>query len=62
MTPERLRQIEELYHSARKREPNERAAFLAEACRDDEELRQELDQLLAPDSSSDNILDSPAAD
>src|SRR5947209_4852713 len=62
MTPERVRQIEELYHSARKREPNERAAFLAEACRDDEELRQELDQLLAPDSSSDNILDSPAAD
>src|SRR6266581_1898215 len=62
MTPERLRQIEELYHSARKREPNERAVFLAEACRDDEELRQELDQLLAPDSSSDNILDSPAAD
>jgi serine/threonine protein kinase len=61
MTPERLRQIEELYHSAREREPNERAAFLAQACRGDEELRQELDQLLAPDSSSDNILDSPAA-
>lgn len=63
MTPERLRQIEELYHGAREREPNERAAFLAEACRGDEELRQELDQLLAPDSStSDNILDNPAAD
>src|SRR6201988_1949936 len=61
MTPERLRQIEELYHRAREREPNERAAFLAQACRGDEELRQELDQLLAPDSSSDNILDSPAA-
>src|SRR3989449_4012264 len=62
MTPERLRQIEKLYHGAQEREPNERAAFLAEACRGDEELRQELDQLLAPDSSSDNILDSPAAD
>jgi hypothetical protein len=31
MTPERLRQIEELYHAAREREPNERAAFLAQA-------------------------------
>jgi serine/threonine-protein kinase len=57
-----LRQIEELYHSAREREPNERAAFLAQACRGDEELRQELDQLLAPNFSRDNILDSPAAD
>ena len=62
MTPERLRQIEELYHAAREREPNERAAFLAQACSGDEDLRQELDQLLAPDSSSDSILDSPAAD
>ena len=61
MTPERLRQIEELYHSAREREPNERAGFLAEACRGDEELRQEVDQLLAPDCC-DDILDSPAAD
>ena len=57
-----MRQIEELYHSAREREPEERAAFLAQACRGDEELRQELDQLLAPNSSSDNILDRPAAD
>jgi serine/threonine protein kinase len=58
-----LRQIEQLYHEAREHEPSERAAFLAQACRGDEELRQELDQLLAPNSStSDNILDSPAAD
>ena len=47
MTPERLRQIEELYHSAREREPNERGAFLAEACSDDEELRREVESLLA---------------
>src|SRR5713226_6198401 len=62
MTPERLRQIEELYHSAREREPNERAAFLAQACRGDEELRREVEQLLAQHASSDNILDRPAAD
>jgi eukaryotic-like serine/threonine-protein kinase len=57
-----LRQIEQLYHEAREHEPSERTAFLAQACRGDEELRQELDQLLAPDPSNDNILDSPAAD
>jgi Tol biopolymer transport system component/predicted Ser/Thr protein kinase len=62
VTPERLQQIEELYHSAREREPGQRAAFLAEACRGDEGLRQELDQLLVPESSSGNILDSPAVD
>jgi hypothetical protein len=32
VTPERLRQIEELHHEAREREPNERAAFLVQAC------------------------------
>ena len=57
-----MRQIEELYHSAREREPGERAAFLAQACRGDEELRQELEQLLAQHSPSDNFLDRPAAD
>jgi RND family efflux transporter MFP subunit len=30
MTPERLRQIEQLYHEAREHEPSERAAFLAQ--------------------------------
>ena len=38
MTPERLRQIEELYHSARDREPGQRAAFLARACEDESRL------------------------
>jgi hypothetical protein len=55
-----LHQIEELYHSAREREPRERAEFLAQACGGDEELRQELDQLLAPRSSNGNILDNAA--
>jgi Tol biopolymer transport system component/predicted Ser/Thr protein kinase len=62
VTPERLQQIEDLYHSAREREPGQRAAFLAEACRGDEELREELDQLLASNSSSGNILDHPVVD
>ncbi len=52
ITPERLRQIEELYHSAREREPSQRSAFLIEACRGDEDLRSEVESLLAQDASA----------
>jgi Tol biopolymer transport system component/tRNA A-37 threonylcarbamoyl transferase component Bud32 len=51
VTPEHLRQIEELYHSAREREPCERGAFLAEACHRDEDLLREVESLLAQDVS-----------
>ena len=54
MNAERLRQIEDLYHSAREREPGERSAFLAEACRGDEELRRKVELLLAQDVSNDD--------
>src|SRR6202162_4957289 len=65
MNEERLRQIEELYHSARERAPGERSAFLAEACRSDEELKRKVELLLAQDASNDDavggkILDRPA--
>ena len=46
MTPERWKQIEELYHAARTRPPGERAAFLADACPDDETLRRDVESLL----------------
>jgi serine/threonine protein kinase len=42
-----LRQIEELYHSARERDPAERTAFLLEACGSDEALLSEVESLLA---------------
>ena len=44
MTPDRLQQIEELYHSAREASADERAALLAQA---DPELRREVESLLA---------------
>ena len=58
-TPERLSQIEEVFHSARKREPEERAAFLAEACREDEDLRREVESLLAAEGTSSALLGAP---
>ena len=43
MTPERFRQIEDLYHAARERSGVERSALLAKA---DPELRQRVESLL----------------
>jgi Tol biopolymer transport system component len=59
VTPERFRQIEELYHSAREREPGRRTAFLAGACKDDEDLRREVESLLAANPSITCFLDEP---
>ena len=41
MTPERLHEIERLFHEARERPPAERDAWLARACADDATLRRE---------------------
>src|SRR5262245_58605021 len=46
MTPDRWKRLEEVYHAARMRDSAERAAYVAEACRDDEELRLQIESLL----------------
>src|SRR5215471_16995391 len=46
MDSERWRQIEELYHRALERAPDERVAFVAKACRGDAGLQQEVESLL----------------
>ena len=61
MTPERWRRIENVYHAALLRDPAERGAFVAEACRADEELQRRIESMLAQDSDG-AILDMPAAE
>src|SRR5216683_4916748 len=56
MTPERFQQIEELYHAARERTGDERAALLALT---DPELRREIESLLAHPGGGD-FMDRPA--
>ena len=56
MTPERFQQIEELYHAARRRTVEERAALLAKV---DPELRREVESLLAQHTGSE-FLERPA--
>ena len=60
MTPERWKRTEDLYHAARARAPGERAAFLAEACPDDEVLRRDVESLLHESESDAGFLASPA--
>ena len=43
MDPERWKYIDEIFHAALDREPTARAAFLAEACKEDESLRAEVE-------------------
>ena len=51
MNPDRWRQIAEVYEAALEREPVERGAFLADACRDDADLHREVASLLAQDDT-----------
>lgn len=62
MQAERWRQIERLFHSALERALGERAALLAEACAGDEELRREVESLLAEHARGGSLLETAAAD
>ena len=57
---ERWRQIEQIWEAALKRQPSERAAFLKEACGQDEALRREVEQLLAHEETAKVFLEVPA--
>jgi serine/threonine-protein kinase len=60
VTPERWRQITEVFHRALERDARDRAAFLADACAGDEGLRREVEVMLAQPPSSDGFLAGPA--
>jgi serine/threonine protein kinase/Flp pilus assembly protein TadD len=51
-SPDPWRTVERLYHEALAQPVERRAAFLMEACADDEQLRREVESLLAQDASA----------
>ena len=59
MNQGRWRRIEELCHAAASREGKARATFLDEACGGDDELRQEVESLLADESGAERFLVTP---
>jgi serine/threonine protein kinase len=60
VTPERWRQVEDLFHAALEQRDDARAAFLAERTGTDTELRREVESLLASHGRSSAFLDEPA--
>jgi serine/threonine protein kinase/tetratricopeptide (TPR) repeat protein len=62
VTPERWQKIEKLFHAVLERTPRERAAFLADACAGDSELRREVESLLATKERGGNLLEAAASD
>ena len=62
MNAERWQRIENLLQSALERKPEERAAFLDQACLADEDLRREVGSLLASSDQADEFLKSPAVE
>jgi serine/threonine-protein kinase len=62
MTPERWNQIENLYHAAVELTSGQRPAFLDQACAGDEELRREVESLLASHEQAHTFIESPPDD
>lgn len=57
MTQERFRQIRNLFDAALERDTDARTAFLQEACRDDQDLHEEVSRLLAVHDQTAGLLD-----
>ena len=63
MNVERWQQVDKLLDAALEREPSERSVFLKEACRGDEELRREVESLLAAHLKAGSFIEqAPAED
>ena len=60
MTPERWQKVEQLCNAALEREASQRAAFLAQACQGDAELRREVESLLEQEKPAIGFLESVA--
>jgi serine/threonine protein kinase/Flp pilus assembly protein TadD len=60
MKAERWKQVNDLFQSAVERAPEERAAFLDEACHGDGDLRCEVESLLTSHVRAENFIELPA--
>src|SRR5215475_6797484 len=60
MNPERWRQVDRLLGAALERASEDRAAFISEACGDDDSLRREVEAVLASDEQAASLIETPA--
>jgi len=56
MKPDRWREVDEVFAAALERAPQDRAAFLDEACASDRELRREVEKMLAFDQQAEDFI------
>jgi serine/threonine protein kinase len=59
MSPDRWQKINELFEAALAQPPHERSAFLFRSCGGDEELRRQIEGMLAADAQGDLLIDRP---
>jgi len=59
VTSERWQQVKELFEAALERGPAEQAVFLAQACGGDEEVRREVESLLAAHEGDSSFMNMP---
>jgi len=59
MSPERWQQIEAIFQTAVDLKTADRAAFIGKACAGDEELKSEVEKLMADYESADSFIESP---
>src|SRR5215470_5509689 len=60
MKAERWHEVSVLFKSALERDPNERSAYLDEACRSDDSLRREVESLIAAYEQAGDFIEPPA--
>ena len=60
MKPDRWQKVDEILQAALQHSSDDRKAFIDEACRGNEELRQEVESLLAQQSEADQFMEEPA--
>jgi serine/threonine protein kinase len=60
MTPERWQQVKEIFDSAIKYLPEQRAVFLSQACSGDDQLRSEVESLITSHEKEGSFIDEPA--
>ncbi len=60
MSPEHWQRVKAIFYAAQEHDENERAAFIAESCNGDNELRREVESLLASYQKSHTFIETPA--
>src|ERR1043165_3389258 len=59
MTPERWRQVEEIFQAALDLSPDDRKRYVSDVCREDTDLRRDVESLLSQYDSAGELLDDP---